>query len=67
MVEALVGVARGMGMRTIAEFVGDGATLELLRALGVDYAQGFHIGRPQPEIAQAPEIARANAARCRRF
>jgi EAL domain-containing protein (putative c-di-GMP-specific phosphodiesterase class I) len=56
MVEALVRVARGMGMRTIAEFVGDGATLELLRALGVDYAQGFHIGRPQPEISEASEI-----------
>jgi EAL domain-containing protein (putative c-di-GMP-specific phosphodiesterase class I) len=56
MVEALVRVARGMGMRTIAEFVGDGATLELLRALGVDYAQGYYIGRPQSQIAEAPEI-----------
>jgi EAL domain-containing protein (putative c-di-GMP-specific phosphodiesterase class I) len=56
MVEALVRVARGMGMRTTAEFVGDGATLELLRALGVDYAQGFHIGRPQPAIDWQPEI-----------
>ena len=56
MVEALVGVARGMGMRTVAEFVGDGATVELLRALGVDYAQGFHIGRPKPEIGWTPEI-----------
>jgi EAL domain-containing protein (putative c-di-GMP-specific phosphodiesterase class I) len=56
MVEALVDVARGMGMRTIAEFVGDGATLELLRALGVDYAQGFHVGRPEPEIGWTPEI-----------
>jgi EAL domain-containing protein (putative c-di-GMP-specific phosphodiesterase class I) len=50
MVAALVQVARGMGMQTTAEFVGDLATLELLRELGVDFAQGFQVGRPQPEI-----------------
>lgn len=47
-VKALVGVVRGMGRRTIAEFVGDEATLELLRDFGVDYAQGFQVGRPHP-------------------
>ena len=47
-VRAIVDVARGMGRETIAEFVGDGATLELLGELGVDYAQGFHVGRPAP-------------------
>jgi EAL domain-containing protein (putative c-di-GMP-specific phosphodiesterase class I) len=50
MVKALVLLARGMGMRTIAEFVGDARTLALLRELGVDYAQGFEVGRPQAEI-----------------
>jgi EAL domain-containing protein (putative c-di-GMP-specific phosphodiesterase class I) len=45
-VKAIVDVARGMGRQTIAEFVGDDATLSLLEELGVDYAQGFHIGRP---------------------
>ncbi len=50
-VKALVGVARGMGKRTIAEFVGDEPTIELLRAFGVDYAQGFQLGRPQPLAA----------------
>jgi EAL domain-containing protein (putative c-di-GMP-specific phosphodiesterase class I) len=47
-VKAIVGFARGMGGQTIAEFVGDALALELLGALGVDYAQGFHIGRPRP-------------------
>jgi EAL domain-containing protein (putative c-di-GMP-specific phosphodiesterase class I) len=46
-VKALVGLVREMGQRTIAEFVGDQATLRLLRELGVDYAQGFEVGRPQ--------------------
>jgi EAL domain-containing protein (putative c-di-GMP-specific phosphodiesterase class I) len=45
-VKALVGVAAGMGKETIAEFVGDEETVELLREYGVDYAQGFQIGRP---------------------
>lgn len=46
LVQALVGVARGMGKQTIAEYVGDEPTVQLLRDYGVDYAQGFQVGRP---------------------
>ena len=46
MVQAIVTLAQGLGKSTIAEFVGDAATQELLRAYGVDYAQGYHVGRP---------------------
>jgi EAL domain-containing protein (putative c-di-GMP-specific phosphodiesterase class I) len=49
-VKALVDVVAGMGRRTIAEFVGDGATLEMLRDFGVDYAQGFQVGMPAPRM-----------------
>jgi EAL domain-containing protein (putative c-di-GMP-specific phosphodiesterase class I) len=49
-VKALVGVVAGMGRRTIAEFVGDEPTMRLLRSYGVDYAQGFQVGRPRPAI-----------------
>ena len=45
-IEAIVGMARGLGKRTIAEFVGDDDTLRMLRTLGVDFAQGYHVGRP---------------------
>ena len=45
---AVVELARGMGKRTIAEFVGDEATFVTLAELGVDYAQGFHLGAPAP-------------------
>jgi EAL domain-containing protein (putative c-di-GMP-specific phosphodiesterase class I) len=48
LIDAIVTMARGMGRRTIAEFVADGTTSDLLEASGVDYAQGFHIGRPAP-------------------
>jgi len=47
-VKAIVTVAQGLGARTIAEFVGDDSTIELLRELGVDHGQGYHTGRPGP-------------------
>ncbi|MEA2130699.1 MAG: hypothetical protein QOJ85_3590 [Solirubrobacteraceae bacterium] len=47
-VQAVVSIARGLGKQTIAEYVGDEETLQLLRRYGVDYAQGFHVGRPVP-------------------
>jgi diguanylate cyclase (GGDEF)-like protein len=45
-VKAIVQIARGLGKRTIAEFVEDEDTARLLRDYGVDMAQGFHLGRP---------------------
>jgi diguanylate cyclase (GGDEF)-like protein/PAS domain S-box-containing protein len=45
-VKAIVDIARGLGKATIAEFVGDEPTADLLRSLGVDFAQGYHIGAP---------------------
>jgi len=47
-VRAVVNLARDFGHRTIAEGVEDDETLELLRELGVDFAQGYVIGRPAP-------------------
>jgi PAS domain S-box-containing protein len=47
-VKAIVNLAQGFGCETIAEGVEDAETLELLRAYGVDFAQGFHLGRPAP-------------------
>jgi EAL domain-containing protein (putative c-di-GMP-specific phosphodiesterase class I) len=59
-IEAVVNIARGLGTRTIAEFVGDDATIALLRRLGVDYGQGYHLGRPRP-IADLLPPAREGA------
>ena len=47
-VAAIVGIARGMGKKTIAEFVADDETARLLERFGVDYAQGYHVARPGP-------------------
>jgi PAS domain S-box-containing protein len=46
--KAIIGLAQGFGYQTIAEGVEDEQTVELLRQLGVDYAQGFFFGRPAP-------------------
>ncbi|MGZ6644989.1 MAG: EAL domain-containing protein [Solirubrobacteraceae bacterium] len=47
-VQAIVSLADGFEAQTIAEGVEDAETLELLRGYGVDYAQGYHLGRPAP-------------------
>ena len=41
-------VAQVLGIRTIAEFVEDEATVTELRRIGVDYAQGYLVHRPEP-------------------
>jgi diguanylate cyclase (GGDEF)-like protein len=45
-VQAIVQIARGLGKQTIAEFVEDEETTQMLRGYGVDMAQGYHLGRP---------------------
>ena len=52
-VEAVVSLARNFGYKTIAEGVEDNETLQVLANLGVDYAQGYLLGRPQPASGQA--------------
>jgi diguanylate cyclase (GGDEF)-like protein len=47
-VKSIIDIARGTGKRTIAEFVSDRHILRQVRELGVDYAQGYYIGRPVP-------------------
>ncbi|WP_433793601.1 EAL domain-containing protein [Actinoplanes sp. CA-252034] len=50
LVRALVQVCQAYGIHTVAEFVQDEATLRMLRELGVDYVQGYLIGRPSPVV-----------------
>jgi diguanylate cyclase (GGDEF)-like protein/PAS domain S-box-containing protein len=48
MVDMIARMARTLGVKTIAEFAETQAIVEDLRTLGVDYAQGYAIGRPAP-------------------
>jgi PAS domain S-box-containing protein len=47
-VQSILGIAHEFGLKTIAEGVEDAATLELLRELGADFVQGYHLGPPAP-------------------
>jgi diguanylate cyclase (GGDEF)-like protein/PAS domain S-box-containing protein len=62
-IEAVVAIARGLGTPSLAEFVGDSDTLDAVRALGVDYAQGFHVGRPVPVDEALAATTRLEAGR----
>lgn len=48
MVEAINRIGHVMGIQTIAEYVENEAVMEKLKELGVDYAQGYYLGKPQP-------------------
>ncbi len=52
-VKALVQAAHGFGKKTVAEFVENAEIVQLLRDYGVDFAQGYHIGKPDPVFGLA--------------
>ena len=58
-VEAIVSLARNLGMKTIAEWVEDRQTLEALAEAGVDYVQGYAVAKPQSpaRLLAAPSSA----------
>jgi PAS domain S-box-containing protein len=61
-VKAIVNLAQGFGCQTIAEGVEDDATLKLLRDFGVDFAQGFYVGRPSPCLAGTEHLPLAHGS-----
>jgi diguanylate cyclase (GGDEF)-like protein len=50
-VRAIANVTRAMGKQSVAEWVEDAASLDTLRKLHVDLAQGYYIGRPSSDLA----------------
>jgi diguanylate cyclase (GGDEF)-like protein/PAS domain S-box-containing protein len=50
MVESINQIGHVLGIQTIAEWVENRQTLEALKELGVDYAQGYWLARPQPLV-----------------
>lgn len=60
-VEAIHEIARKLGSRTVAEYVEDKEIFALVREIGIDYAQGYGIGRPQPLDVVLAELAAVDA------
>jgi len=50
-------VAHSLGKKTVAEFVEDDTCLEAVRAIGIDYAQGYAIAKPRPLAELADDAA----------
>ena len=48
LVKAIYEVATALNKKTVAEFVENEQTLQLLQSIGITYAQGFHIDKPKP-------------------
>ncbi|CAG7857249.1 partial Cyclic di-GMP phosphodiesterase PdeB, partial [biofilm metagenome] len=46
-VKALIELAQAYGIKAVAEFVESESILDLLKEFGIDYAQGYHIGKPE--------------------
>jgi len=53
MVAAMIKLARTLNFKVIAEQVEDAASVDVARRMGVDYLQGYAIGRPQPLLLAA--------------
>jgi Amt family ammonium transporter len=52
MVEAIHRLGKAVNVRTIAEFVGNEEILKRLESIGVDYAQGYVLAKPEPLLNQ---------------
>lgn len=53
MTQTINDVAHILGMKTVAEYAENAQIIERLRGMGVDYAQGYGIGRPTPLLVPA--------------
>jgi diguanylate cyclase (GGDEF)-like protein/PAS domain S-box-containing protein len=62
LVNALCSVAKGFGKKITAEFVENQAILDILKSIDIDFAQGYHVGKPAPAdsffpLQKQPEYA----------
>ncbi|WP_445156768.1 putative bifunctional diguanylate cyclase/phosphodiesterase [Halomonas sp. E14] len=57
-VKSIVTLAGSLGVSTIAEFIEDEEVLAAVAELGIDYGQGYHLGRPSPRFVTASRAER---------
>lgn len=48
LVKAMIQVIQALGKKAVAEYVENAAILEILKSMGIDFVQGYHIGHPIP-------------------
>ncbi|MGM0481377.1 MAG: bifunctional diguanylate cyclase/phosphodiesterase [Pseudomonadota bacterium] len=54
--QSIIDLAQGLGIQTVAEFVSDQQTFELLKQMGAEHVQGFYIGKPMADVSQVPAL-----------
>ncbi len=50
LVKSMIDIAHSLGKKTVAEFVEHQSTMDLLKSYGVDYVQGYLVGKPQASL-----------------
>ena len=50
LVKSMVEISKTLGKKTVAEFVEDEEVLKMVKSYGIDYAQGYYIGKPDTEF-----------------
>jgi diguanylate cyclase (GGDEF)-like protein/PAS domain S-box-containing protein len=58
-VKSIIDIAHALNMKAVAEFVENDEILQTVRDLGVDYAQGFAVGKPfvfAPRFPKSPDL-----------
>jgi EAL domain-containing protein (putative c-di-GMP-specific phosphodiesterase class I) len=55
-VRGMAGICRGLGVKTVAEGVESEDVMDILPELGVDRAQGWHVGFPEPDLPMADSL-----------
>lgn len=58
-IESVVIMTKAFGMQTIAEYVEDQATTDILKEIDVDYVQGYYFGKPKPELLNSEQVREA--------
>lgn len=61
-VKSIAALVQELGIRAIAEFVETEEVLECVRSAGIEFAQGFYVGRPTPDLTQAASFTRGKQA-----
>ena len=60
MVESIHAISQTMKLKTVAEYVENQDIMDILEKIGIDYAQGYYIGKPEPLIYDISNIVQLN-------
>lgn len=62
LVKSMIDIAHSLGKQIVAEFVERQSTMSLLQEYGIDFVQGYLVGKPQTQLPMALNAARRRAA-----